>query len=107
MMFCPKCGSILMPKKDKNKTILTCKCGYSNKKPDEITPIKETVAKKDKGIEVVENEEEQTLPLTEVECEKCGHNQAYYWTVQTRAADEPETKFLKCEKCSHTWRDYS
>ncbi|MBI2108536.1 transcription factor S, partial [Candidatus Woesearchaeota archaeon] len=31
---------------------------------------------------------------------------AYFWLVQTRAGDEPETKFLRCEKCSHTWRDY-
>ncbi|MBI1969528.1 transcription factor S, partial [Candidatus Woesearchaeota archaeon] len=20
--------------------------------------------------------------------------------------DEPETKFLRCQKCRHTWRDY-
>ncbi|MEK6946569.1 MAG: transcription factor S, partial [Nanoarchaeota archaeon] len=34
------------------------------------------------------------------------HKTAYFWLVQTRAGDEPETKFLKCEKCGHTWRDY-
>ena len=41
------------------------------------------------------------------ECPKCGHRTAYFWLVQTRAGDEPETKFLRCEKCGHTWRDYN
>ena len=46
------------------------------------------------------------IRATYYECPKCRHKKAYYWTVQTRAGDEAETKFLKCEKCSHTWRDY-
>ncbi|PJB94591.1 transcription factor S, partial [Candidatus Pacearchaeota archaeon CG_4_9_14_0_8_um_filter_35_24] len=24
----------------------------------------------------------------------------------TRAADESETKFYRCTKCDHTWREY-
>ncbi|PIO07920.1 transcription factor S, partial [Candidatus Pacearchaeota archaeon CG10_big_fil_rev_8_21_14_0_10_35_219] len=31
---------------------------------------------------------------------------AYFWTMQTRAADESETKFYRCTKCDHTWREY-
>ena len=108
MMFCPKCGSLLMPKKEKNKTILTCKCGYSNKKAEEIQTIKETVKTDHKEVEIISDEETNTLPVTEdEECDKCGHKTAYYWTIQTRSADEPETKFLKCQKCGHTWRDYA
>ena len=45
-------------------------------------------------------------PITNEKCPKCGHGKAYYAMVQTRAADEPETKFFKCEKCKHRWRDY-
>lgn len=107
MIFCPKCGSLLMPKKEKNLTVLTCKCGYTNKKSESFQGIKETVKNNNTRLEIVGNEEEKTLPLTDGECSKCGHKKAYYWTVQTRASDEPETKFLKCEKCSHTWRDYA
>ncbi|MBR9690126.1 transcription factor S [Candidatus Woesearchaeota archaeon] len=107
MMFCPKCGSLLTPKKEKGTTVLNCKCGYTNKKVEEVKPITEKVSTEDKEIEVITDEETKTLPLTDEECPKCGHNKAYYWTVQTRAADEPETKFLKCEKCGHTWRDYA
>ena len=102
-MFCPKCGSILLPKKQGNKSILECSCGYSDKSGKPIK-IKEVIAEK-KEIEAVE--ELEVHPLTDdVECAKCKHKKAYYWEVQTRASDEPATKFLKCQKCKHIWRDY-
>jgi transcription factor S len=103
-MFCPKCGSVLIPKKEKSKRVLRCGCGYSNKNLEGVQ-MKESLKPQEK-IPVVEKEIEP-LPLAEAECPKCEHKKAYYWTVQTRSADEPETKFFKCEKCRHTWRDYS
>jgi len=107
-MFCPKCGSILLPKKDRqNRTILGCSCGYTDKETDKAT-IKEEIIKKDKEVEIIEKDKElETLPKIEAECPKCRHNTAYFWSVQTRAADEPETRFQKCEKCKHTWREYT
>lgn len=104
-MFCPKCGSILLPKKEGSKKVLVCSCGYKTSKLDAVT-IKETVEKKEKDVEVIDKGELETLPKTRVSCPKCGNNEAYFWLVQTRAGDEPETKFLKCTKCGHTWRDY-
>lgn len=104
-MFCPKCGSILVPKRDENKKLLVCSCGYKTKDIEQAT-IREIVVKKGKDVEVIEKGELETLPKTKVECPKCEHKTAYFWLVQTRAGDEPETKFLKCEKCGHTWRDY-
>ena len=47
------------------------------------------------------------LPTIEIECEKCGHDQAVWWTLQTRSADEPTTQFFRCTKCEHTWRNYA
>jgi DNA-directed RNA polymerase subunit M len=105
-MFCPKCGAILIPKKDNNKKILACSCGYKSKDVSQAK-IKEVIKKDDKEIEVVDRDEMETLPLTDVECPKCGNKKAYYWLVQTRASDEAETKFLKCAKCKYTWRDYN
>ncbi|MFH1506441.1 MAG: transcription factor S [archaeon] len=104
MMFCPKCGSILRPKSEKGKKVLYCSCGFSTKEI-EGAEIKETMKKPEVEVEVVQ-EDDTTLPTTDVTCPKCGHNTAFYWTLQTRAGDEPETKFLKCEKCKHVWRDY-
>lgn len=104
-MFCPKCGSILLPKKEKDKTFMACSCGYTDKKNVGAT-LKEEIKQTKKEVEIAQ-EDDSHLPLTETECPKCEHNKAYYWLVQTRAGDEPETKFLKCEKCKHQWRDYS
>jgi len=104
-MFCQKCGSILLPKKEGNKKILVCSCGYKYV-GGEKARLTETIGSKNKEIEVVEKTDFETLPKTDAKCEKCGHKKAFYWTIQTRAGDEPETKFLKCEKCRYTWRDY-
>ena len=103
MMFCPKCGSILTQRRDKNKSFLGCSCGYVSKSGGEL---KEEVKAKDEEISVVDANDE-VHPVTDAECEKCGNKKAYFWLVQTRAGDEPETKFHKCTKCAHTWRDYS
>ena len=103
-MFCPKCKSILTVRKVNGKKQMACSCGYSEKPSG--TTLKGEVLKHGPEIEVVEKEEVM-LPKTEAHCERCGHKTAYFWTVQTRAADEPETKFLRCENCKHTWRDYS
>ncbi|MAG72188.1 MAG: transcription factor S [Acidobacteria bacterium] len=104
-MFCQKCGSVLLPKKEGNKKVLVCSCGYKSDNVEQ-TKITETVTKKSREVEVIEREDYETLPKTNAKCEKCGHKTAYFWTVQTRAGDEPETKFLKCEKCKAIWRDY-
>jgi len=103
MKFCPKCGSIMMPAKDeKGNRIFKCRCGYSEAL--EGGKMKESI-KHDNEIAVVEKDIE-TLPKMKEECPKCGHDEAYYWLQQTRSGDEPETKFLRCAKCKHTWRDY-
>ena len=104
-MFCPKCGSILIPKKVDSKKVMACSsCGYSSKDVKNAT-ITEDVYKQEPKIEVAKKGAE-ILPKIDAECQNCKHDRAYYWTVQTRAADEAETKFLRCEKCGHTWRDY-
>lgn len=106
--FCPKCKSILQPKKDeKGKVCMTCSCGYTDNKPAPSS-IKEE-KKKSETPETnfdVADEDIETLPKTKVECEKCGNDECYYWLIQTRAGDESETRFLKCTKCKHTWREY-
>lgn len=102
-MFCPKCGSLLMPKK--NKKVLVCSCGYIDKEKANIK-LSEKIKEKEK-IEVMdENDDLKILPMIDAECPKCKHGKARFWTTQTRAADEAETKFQRCEKCGHVWRDY-
>ena len=106
MLFCPKCGSLLKPKKIGTKTVQACSCGYTNESKEKAT-ISEKIEQKEEKIEVMESTD-NILPIAEhVECPKCKNDKAYYWLKQTRAGDEPETKFFKCTECKYTWRDYS
>jgi transcription factor S len=103
-MFCPDCGSILRPKEKAGNKILFCSCGFTKVPGKEEAQLKEagTEAKK---VEVIEHLD--TRPKIRTTCEKCKNDAAYYWTQQTRGADEPETRFFKCTKCSFTWREYA
>lgn len=104
MLFCPKCGSLLVPKPGKKD--LKCSCGYKSKQKENIIIKEQVKLSKDEQIEVVDKNI-QTLPKTQEDCPKCKNPQAYYWTIQTRAGDEAETRFFECTKCRHRWRSYS
>lgn len=106
MHFCPKCGTVCVSKKEKNKTILVCRrCGYKIKdyKPVEIS---EDIEKKPTDDVVLIEEKKEALPKIRVVCPKCGHKEAVWWMMQTRSADEPPTLFFRCTKCGHSWREY-
>ena len=55
---------------------------------------------------VVRDKDLDTTPVVPAVCPKCANKEAYFWTSQTRAGDEAETRFFKCTKCRHTWREY-
>ena len=62
----------------------------------------ETVSK----IGVITNSDTDVFPVISCNCSKCENKEAYFWTSQTRAGDEAETKFFRCTKCKYTWREY-
>jgi len=116
MEFCPKCGSRLEPKKSKTGkacVMLVCpKCGY--KKEESVKKVESKVGKiiqhtPQELVAVIGKEEQKlnTLPTVRIECPKCGNNTAFVWQVQTRGADESSTQFLRCTKCSFTFREYT
>jgi len=110
MEYCPKCGSLMLPQKRGEGTVLKCpKCGYekavSNPGAYKVTRV--TKRSPEDAILVIDREiKVEVLPKTRVECPRCGHTEAYYWEVQTRAGDEPATRFFKCTKCGYVWREY-
>ena len=105
MMFCDKCGSIMVPvKSEKGNVYFVCrKCG--RRKMVGTKSFKITTKNQEKK-DVVVVKKKETLPTTTKMCPKCGHQEAYYWVQQTRSMDEPPTQFFKCTKCGHTWREY-
>jgi DNA-directed RNA polymerase subunit M len=103
MEFCPKCGSVLLPKND----CLECKCGYKKNLTNEEKSKYEVSQKVDaKENVIIKGENIKTLPTTRAICPKCGNKEAFWWLQQTRRADEAETRFLRCTKCGQTWREY-
>lgn len=96
-MFCPNCKNLLMPREGKMK----CNCGYVQE-DGRLNDVK----KRKKDIAVVEEKKLETLPKMKYDCDKCKNKEAYFWTMQTRSADEPETRFYKCTKCETVHREY-
>lgn len=107
MEFCPKCGGMFVPKKEEEKTQLVChNCGYVAKEGEvEGYKLVKEAESEDKEPVVLEDTP-SILPSTRTKCPECSHNKAYWWMSQTRGADEPTTRFYKCVKCEHTWREY-
>jgi DNA-directed RNA polymerase subunit M len=117
MEFCPTCGSFLAPTKskvgDEIVVVFACgKCGYKKQVPGKVAPLRtrKVIQPRRKPSLTVISEEDQkmtTMPTIKVECPKCGNNLAFVWQVQTRGGDEASTQFMRCTKCSHTFREYT
>ncbi len=60
--------------------------------------------KNPKAEVIVTDNKNVALPTTTITCYKCGGTKGYWWTVQTRSADEAPTNFIRCAKCGNTWR---
>ena len=95
---------MLRPRPEKGKNVLKCSCGYVKK---DAAPAMIEKIKREEVPKGIMKEHAEALPLTDADCPKCGNGKARYWLIQTRAGDEPETKFLRCDKCKFTWRDKS
>ncbi len=104
MEFCPKCKSIMIYVG--NKAVCR-KCGYEKEVDEEKTEeLVIKVKRNENEVPVIEGENLKTLPTTKVICPECGHNEAFWWMRQLRAADESEVRFFRCTKCGKTWREY-
>lgn len=101
--FCEKCGAIVIGKK--GEKVECPSCGHGNKAKSNVKLKQKIDAKEEKEI-IDTNKTAEIHPTTNVDCPQCESTEAFYWTKQTRAGDEPETQFFKCVKCSHQWRDY-
>jgi DNA-directed RNA polymerase subunit M len=101
MEFCPKCGAVLVQKRKNNRCP---RCNYSTKEKLKIATSEKIEGVKE--VAVLSKKDTQVLPIVKEKCKKCENGEAYFWTVQTRSGDEAETKFFKCTKCEHTWREY-
>jgi len=97
-----------MPKKSGSNIVLVCRsCGKkkaSKEKKFKICAF--SGEKKGKIIIVDKKANVDVLPKTYTPCPKCENKEAHWWMQQMRAADEAPTRFFKCTKCGHVWREY-
>jgi DNA-directed RNA polymerase subunit M len=107
MEFCDKCGAMMIPSSDEDGSrFLKCRsCGHKKKLKGKLT-VSHRIEKTPRDKIVVVDDDSIPMPVTKAICPKCGNNDAYYWTVQTRRGDEGATEFYRCTECKHTWRNY-
>ena len=101
MEFCLKCGSVLIAA---GKDFKCARCNYKSKSKVKIETSESIETAPEIGV--ITDKDTDVFPVTNCNCSKCGNKEAYFWTSQTRAGDEAETRFFRCTKCKHTWREY-
>jgi DNA-directed RNA polymerase subunit M len=101
MEFCPKCGCVVI---EKNKKLACPRCGHKSKGKVKLETSEKIETKQKIGV--IKDNADDVFPVISANCPKCKHKEAYFWTSQTRAGDEAETRFFRCTKCKHTWREY-
>ncbi len=80
------------------------RCDYKSDVEVKLETSQKIITKKE--VVCINEDENEVNPIVDMPCEKCNHPQVYFWSKQTRAGDEAETRFFKCVKCKHTWRVY-
>lgn len=106
MQFCEECGSMMKPE---GEQMVCTACGATiardrEQEADFVTTEAQTDAD---VIETAENADFEGKPTaTDVRCDECGNEEAWYYIQQTASADEPPTRFFKCTECGHRWRGY-
>ena len=101
LTFCEKCKGIMMAS---DAGTMKCRaCGNEIKKKADMSLKTE----RSKSDIIVLEKDESTLPTIEKSCGECSNDVAFFWMIQTRSSDEPPTRFFRCTKCKHTWREYS
>jgi DNA-directed RNA polymerase subunit M len=109
MQFCDDCGS-MMKSRDGRMVCTNDDCGASTARDDDLADqFVSTEAQSDD--DVIESDESANFEgkptATDVVCDDCGHDEAWYTIKQTGAADEPPARFFKCKECGNRWREYN
>ena len=105
MQFCDDCGSMMHADGD----VMVCSaCGHEQTREDSGEFVTTAEQSTDDVIETEEGANFEGKPTAnDVVCDDCGHTKAWYTIKQTGSADEPPTRFFKCQECGHRWREYN
>ncbi|KAL1353031.1 hypothetical protein HN51_016976 [Arachis hypogaea] len=109
-LFCQLCGTMLtipFRASDKYAHCPLCKAKRNLKhiRGKEISyKISAEDIRRELGINIIE---EQKVQLSKVnkKCDKCGHDEATFYTRQMRSADEGQTTFYTCLGCGFQFQE--
>ncbi len=109
MKFCDHCGSMMQADGDRwHCTNDDCEGALERDTAEEEAFVSTDRQTFDDVIESDPDANFEGKPkATDVRCEKCGTEEAWYTIKQTASADEPPTRFFKCTQCGHRWRGYN
>ncbi|KAF8076727.1 hypothetical protein FPV67DRAFT_429838 [Lyophyllum atratum] len=105
MLFCPACANLLVISSETGYNKWACNtCAYEFPITKQMTA--RTKLKRKETDDVLGGDEMWAhADSTMASCDKCNHNQAYFYQLQIRSADEPMTTFYRCTACGHRWRE--
>ncbi len=109
MQFCDHCGSMMQATDDRWRcTNDDCDGAAKRDRESEAAFVSTEEQTFDDVIESDPDANFEGKPkATDVNCDSCGANEAWYTIKQTGAADEPPTRFFKCTECDYRWREYN
>lgn len=107
MQFCPTCGNLLLVEQSATFRFFCQTCPYvhninsaiSRKVPLQRKEVDDVLG----GQEAWKNAEQTSTAL----CPKCSGTKAFFFSLQTRSADEPMTIMYRCSNhdCAHRWNE--
>ena len=97
MIFCPKCGCLMRPKKEKDEIYLLCSCGHRQLSKKGQTIIKERVKIPIKKIKA--RASKNYLATHHHVCKHCGYDKAELIILEPWYGDEDGIVRYKCGKC--------
>ena len=111
--FCIDCGDLLDFEIINNNSVKCQKCGGET----ELDNIKNHYIETNDKYELskiwmnklknkedkLREEQKNERTIIDEKCPKCGNGQMYYYSMQTRSADEGSTIFYECVKCHYKY----
>ena len=108
MLFCPTCSNILLTEKtiDGDFQFFCKTCPYTFKVENKIE-YKMKLERKEVDDVLGGPDAWKDAAKTKTRCPECKNEEAYFFSIQIRSADEPETTYYKCTNtdCEYRWNE--